>query len=90
MKIIMAHLEKENGFSPVHDKSDPEKIKSQFGMSKKLLRRPLAICISNVPFELKKMASISAKSKPALYNHSIHRQHNAFNQVQEKYDRQQT
>ena len=41
MKIIMAHLEQENGFSPVHDKSDPDKIKSLFGMSKKAFKRAI-------------------------------------------------
>jgi predicted RNA-binding protein (virulence factor B family) len=41
MNIIMAHLEKENGFSPVHDKSDPDKIKSLFGMSKKAFKRAI-------------------------------------------------
>ena len=41
MKIIMAHLEKENGFSPVHDKSDPDKIKGLFGMSKKAFKRAI-------------------------------------------------
>jgi uncharacterized protein len=41
MKMIMAHLEKENGFSPVHDKSDPEKIKSLFGMSKKSFKKAI-------------------------------------------------
>ncbi|MBQ0724108.1 MAG: GntR family transcriptional regulator, partial [Cycloclasticus sp.] len=33
-KIILNHLEKQQGFSPVHDKSSPEIIADTFGMSK--------------------------------------------------------
>jgi len=35
---LIAHLQKNNGFSPLHDKSDPELIKKALGVSKKTFK----------------------------------------------------
>ena len=40
-KIILIHLNKNNGFSPVHDKSDPQLISDLFGMSKKAFKKAI-------------------------------------------------
>ena len=40
-KIILNYLKKQNGFSPVHDKSDPRVISELFGMSKRLFKRAI-------------------------------------------------
>tara|TARA_B100000497_G_C7680413_1_gene411641 strand:- start:1355 stop:2209 length:855 start_codon:yes stop_codon:yes gene_type:complete len=37
--IILERLEMNNGFLPFHDKSDPELIRKEFGMSKKLFKK---------------------------------------------------
>jgi predicted RNA-binding protein (virulence factor B family) len=41
MKTIVTHLENQNGFSPVHDKSDPQEIQDLFGMSKKAFKKAI-------------------------------------------------
>lgn len=38
---IMRALQKENGFLPLHDKSDPEEIKKRLAMSKKLFKKAI-------------------------------------------------
>ncbi len=40
-KIILNYLHKQNGFAPVHDKSDPKLISDLFGMSKKAFKRTI-------------------------------------------------
>ncbi len=40
-KIILQYLNKENGFAPVHDKSDPQLISRLFGMSKKAFKKAI-------------------------------------------------
>ncbi|MBL4869047.1 MAG: GntR family transcriptional regulator [Pseudomonadales bacterium] len=40
-KIIETYLKKQNGFAPVHDKSDPEMISRLFGMSKAAFKRTI-------------------------------------------------
>ncbi|GLX77849.1 GntR family transcriptional regulator [Thalassotalea insulae] len=35
---LLSHLQKHNGFSPLHDKSSPEEIKRTFGVSKKTFK----------------------------------------------------
>ena len=40
-KIILIHLEKQNGFAPVHDKSDPQLISKLFGMSKRAFKNTI-------------------------------------------------
>ena len=40
-KIILLYLNKENGFAPVHDKSDPQLISKLFGMSKKAYKKAI-------------------------------------------------
>ncbi len=40
-KIILNHLEKQQGFSPVHDKSSPEIIANTFGMSKGAFKKAI-------------------------------------------------
>lgn len=40
-KIILKYLRKQNGFAPVHDKSDPQLISDLFGMSKGAFKRAI-------------------------------------------------
>lgn len=40
-KIIVNHLRKQNGFAPVHDKSDPQLISDVFGMSKAAFKKAI-------------------------------------------------
>lgn len=40
-KIILNHLRKQNGFAPVHDKSDPQLISDIFGMSKAAFKKAI-------------------------------------------------
>jgi len=40
-KIILQYLRKQNGFAPVHDKSDPQLISDLFGMSKGAFKRAI-------------------------------------------------
>ncbi len=40
-KIILQYLNKQNGFAPVHDKSDPELISRLFGMSKNAFKKTI-------------------------------------------------
>lgn len=40
-RIIEAYLRKENGFAPVHDKSDPKEISKLFGMSKGAFKKAI-------------------------------------------------
>jgi len=40
-KIILNYLRKQNGFAPVHDKSDPQLISDLFGMSKAAFKRAI-------------------------------------------------
>ncbi len=40
-KIILIYLNKQNGFAPVHDKSDPKLISQLFGMSKKSFKKAI-------------------------------------------------
>ena len=40
-KIILQYLNKQNGFAPVHDKSDPQLISRLFGMSKKAFKKAI-------------------------------------------------
>jgi hypothetical protein len=40
-KIILNYLRKQNGFAPVHDKSDPQLIADLFGMSKGAFKRAI-------------------------------------------------
>lgn len=40
-KIILNHLRKQNGFAPVHDKSDPQLISDVFGMSKAAFKKAI-------------------------------------------------
>lgn len=40
-EIILQHLKKQNGFSAVHDKSDPTLISQQFGLSKKAFKKAI-------------------------------------------------
>jgi len=40
-KIILNYLNKQNGFAPVHDKSDPEQIADLFGMSKGAFKKAI-------------------------------------------------
>lgn len=40
-KIILNYLNKQNGFAPVHDKSDPELISELFGMSKGAFKKAI-------------------------------------------------
>ncbi len=40
-KIILNYLRKQNGFAPVHDKSDPQLISDLFGMSKGAFKRAI-------------------------------------------------
>ena len=40
-KIILIYLQKQNGFAPVHDKSDPQLISRLFGMSKSAFKKAI-------------------------------------------------
>ena len=40
-KIILDYLKNQNGFAPIHDKSDPEIISDVFGMSKKAFKKAI-------------------------------------------------
>lgn len=40
-KIILIYLQKQNGFAPVHDKSDPQLISKLFGMSKGAFKKAI-------------------------------------------------
>ena len=40
-KIILIYLNKQGGFAPVHDKSDPQLISDLFGMSKKAFKKAI-------------------------------------------------
>jgi len=40
-RIILNYLRKQNGFAPVHDKSDPQLISDLFGMSKGAFKRAI-------------------------------------------------
>lgn len=40
-KIILLHLRKNNGFAPLHDKSDPQLISDLFGMSKGAFKKAI-------------------------------------------------
>ncbi len=40
-KIILIYLKKQNGFAPVHDKSDPQLISDLFGMSKGAFKKAI-------------------------------------------------
>ncbi len=40
-KIILNYLKKQNGFAPVHDKSDPQLISDLFGMSKSAFKKAI-------------------------------------------------
>ena len=40
-EIIMTYLENQNGFAPVHDKSDPKVIADLFGMSKGAFKKAI-------------------------------------------------
>jgi predicted RNA-binding protein (virulence factor B family) len=40
-KIILSYLEKQDGFAPVHDKSDPKLISDLFGMSKGAFKKAI-------------------------------------------------
>ena len=40
-KTILAYLEQQGGFAPVHDKSDPDLIKRLFGLSKKAFKKSI-------------------------------------------------
>ncbi len=40
-EIIMSYLENQNGFAPVHDKSDPKVISELFGMSKGAFKKTI-------------------------------------------------
>lgn len=40
-KIILDYLHKQNGFAPVHDKTDPKIISDLFGMSKKAFKKAI-------------------------------------------------
>lgn len=40
-EIILNYLKKQNGFAPVHDKSDPKLISDLFGMSKKAFKKAI-------------------------------------------------
>jgi predicted RNA-binding protein (virulence factor B family) len=40
-KVILKHLQKHNGFAPVHDKSDPQLIADLFGMSKAAFKKAI-------------------------------------------------
>lgn len=40
-EIIMTYLENQNGFAPVHDKSDPKEIADLFGMSKGAFKKAI-------------------------------------------------
>ncbi len=40
-KIIINYLRKQNGFAPVHDKSDPQLISELFGMSKREFKKAI-------------------------------------------------
>jgi len=40
-KIIVNHLRKQDGFAPVHDKSDPQLISDVFGMSKAAFKKAI-------------------------------------------------
>ena len=40
-RIILNHLRKQNGFAPVHDKSDPQLISDLFGMSKGAFKKAI-------------------------------------------------
>ncbi len=40
-RIILNHLRKQNGFAPVHDKSDPQLISDLFGMSKAAFKKAI-------------------------------------------------
>lgn len=40
-KIILDYLKNQNGFAPVHDKSDPKIISDLFGMSKKAFKKAI-------------------------------------------------
>lgn len=40
-KIILIYLQKQNGFGPVHDKSDPQLISRLFGMSKGAFKKAI-------------------------------------------------
>ncbi len=40
-KIILNYLKKQNGFAPVHDKSDPQLISDLFGMSKGAFKKAI-------------------------------------------------
>ena len=53
--VILERLELNNGFLPFHDKSDPELIRKEFGMSKKLFKKILG--------SLYKQRKISIKDK---------------------------
>ncbi len=51
---VLRSLKENDGYLPYHDKSSPEEIYSFFGMSKKLLRWPPGICISNTNYYSRK------------------------------------
>ncbi len=40
-KVILSYLEKQDGFAPVHDKSDPKLISDLFGMSKGAFKKAI-------------------------------------------------
>ncbi|MBL7005381.1 MAG: GntR family transcriptional regulator [Gammaproteobacteria bacterium] len=40
-KIVLIYLQKQGGFAPVHDKSDPRLISNLFGMSKKAFKKTI-------------------------------------------------
>lgn len=40
-ELILSHLKTQNGFAPVHDKSDPQLISDMFGMSKKAFKKTI-------------------------------------------------
>jgi len=53
-KIIIYYLKKQNGFAPVHDKSDPQLISDLFGMSKGAFKKAIGGLYKNKIIRIEK------------------------------------
>ncbi|PIP78805.1 MAG: GntR family transcriptional regulator [Gammaproteobacteria bacterium CG22_combo_CG10-13_8_21_14_all_40_8] len=72
-KIILNYLKSENGFAPVHDKSDPELISRLFGMSKKAFKSSIGGLFKEGTIRIENegiyLQPISQKPMPKKTNH---------------------
>lgn len=53
-QFVLEELQASGGFLPLHDKSNPEEIKNQLGLSKKLFKKAIGTLYKDKKIEIKK------------------------------------